>query len=104
MTSSLHSRVLLSAGASLLALFAGSAVHAQTTEPAAPVEAGTTDDAAAQDTASDQEIVVTGFRSSLDKALSVKRNEAARSTRSWRRTSPISPTSTSPNRSSAFPA
>lgn len=75
MTSSLHSRVLLSAGASLLALFAGTAARAQEAQPAAPA-AETTDETAAQDAAAEQEVVVTGFRSSLDKALNVKRNEA----------------------------
>lgn len=75
MRSSLHSRVVLSAGASLLALFAGTAVRAQEAQPAAPA-AEAADDATAQDAAAEQEVVVTGFRSSLDKALSVKRNEA----------------------------
>jgi iron complex outermembrane recepter protein len=73
MTSSLHSRILLSAGASLFALFASSGVHAQTTQPAAPAAPA---DAEPQDEAANEEVVVTGFRSSLDKALSVKRNEA----------------------------
>jgi iron complex outermembrane receptor protein len=60
--------------------------------------------AAPSDSEAVSEVVVTGFRSSLDKALNVKRSEPARSTRSWPRTSASSPTSTSPNPSSAFPA
>jgi iron complex outermembrane receptor protein len=47
------------------------------------------------------EVVVTGFRSSLAKALNVKREESAPSTPSWPRTSASSPTSTSRNPSSA---
>lgn len=76
MTRSLHSRVLLSAGASLLALFAGTVAEAQTAEPAAPVAAEPADDIPAQDAAAEQEVVVTGFRSSLSQALNIKRSSA----------------------------
>ncbi|MGK6354981.1 TonB-dependent receptor [Sphingomonas sp. DT-207] len=78
MISSLRNPALLSAGASVLALFAATGVQAQTAEPApaAPAAAEPQEAEPAQDVATDEEVVVTGFRSSLDKALNAKRNEA----------------------------
>ncbi len=81
------------------ALAAAGSASAQTTDQAAPAP-----DAAPDIQADSSEIVVTGFRSSLAKALDIKRTETVRPIRSWRRTSASSPISTCPNRSSASPA
>jgi iron complex outermembrane receptor protein len=59
MTNSHRNRMLLSAGASALALFAAAPIHAQTAAP---------NDAADKDT-----IVVTGFRASLENAVIAKK-------------------------------
>ena len=67
-------------GVSAIALLAASNAAAQTTPSAAPAAetpaAEPAQDDAAQDAQTSDEIVVTGFRSSLDKALNIKRTEA----------------------------
>jgi TonB-dependent receptor len=76
----LHTRLSKAAwlGASAAALTLGSAwaspASAQETDPTVPAEAAPTDDATAQ---GEDDIVVTGFRASLNSALNVKRQETA---------------------------
>ena len=69
-----------------------------------PAHMAIAQDAAAQDTQELEEVVVTGFRGSLNTALGQKREALPPSTASSPKTSANSPTATSPNRCSASPA
>lgn len=73
MQRTIGARVLILLGASLTAIAGHSSALAQSTSTPAE-QAGATDETASTEA---EEIVVSGFRSSLDKALNIKRAEAA---------------------------
>lgn len=78
----LDTRVHLTAGASAMAVMLAlscAPAAAQTVQPSAqdePTAQAPATDAVAADGATAQDIIVTGFRTSLDKALNIKRSEA----------------------------